>query len=462
MPDTLKKIWTQIQTDARAEAELVRELCVHPLTARLLVNRGLSDPAKADAFLRPELSQLHDPFGLPDMDKAAHRIAEALANEETIFIHGDYDVDGVTSTALYVRTLTALGGKIVYRVPHRKLDGYDLKSRAIDHAKEQGATLVITSDCGIQAREAVTYANSLGLTVIVTDHHEPGEVLPPAYAVVNPHRLARPVWPQRRGRGRRGVALGVAQILQRAADLTERVIHVTGAIVLTTEPPRISATSASAARRSSRSRSRASPRRSSSARSSRRVVVVRCSSRTRAARRASACTSRARSAASPAPRAPSSARSALTSAGSGSPVPPVRGVERGRTGAGIGAVGSAGRGCVTAATAQRPFDAQTVGLLRRWPRGHPHRIGELLLGECQCGLKRADPRLRAVELRTRAVVAQRVLGERMLKLTDAVTERRPGSLGSVGTLPGPFDLKARRPPLDVRHLGVRHLGVRHL
>ncbi|MCW3059398.1 MAG: single-stranded-DNA-specific exonuclease RecJ [Capsulimonas sp.] len=188
MPETLRKIWTQTDTDARAEAELVRELCVHPLTARLLVNRGLSDPAKADAFLRPDLSQLHDPFGLPDMDKAAHRIAEAIANEETIFIHGDYDVDGVTSTALYVRTLTALGGKIVYRVPHRKLDGYDLKNRAIDHAKEQGATLVITSDCGIQAREAVAYANSLGMTVIVTDHHEPGETLPPAYAVVNPHR----------------------------------------------------------------------------------------------------------------------------------------------------------------------------------------------------------------------------------------------------------------------------------
>ena len=181
-------LWTEPGRDLQAEQALVRELRLHPITARLLCNRGLCDPADADAFLRPDLSRLHDPFGLPDMDKAAHRIKDALASGETIFVYGDYDVDGVTSTAVYVRTLSALGAKLEYRVPHRKRDGYDLKTTAIDYAREKGATLVITSDCGIQAREAVTYANSLGMTVIVTDHHEPGEVLPPAYAVVNPHR----------------------------------------------------------------------------------------------------------------------------------------------------------------------------------------------------------------------------------------------------------------------------------
>ncbi len=187
MPET-KTRWTEPERDHKAEQALVRELRIHPLSARLLCNRGLCDPAAADAFLRPDLSQLHDPSGLPDMDKAAHRIKDALATGETIFIHGDYDVDGVTSTAVYVRTLLALGAKLEYRVPHRKRDGYDLKTGAIDYAHEKGATLVITSDCGIQAREAVAYANGLGMTVIVTDHHEPGEVLPPAYAVVNPHR----------------------------------------------------------------------------------------------------------------------------------------------------------------------------------------------------------------------------------------------------------------------------------
>lgn len=181
-------IWTEPERNIKAEETLVRELRVPALTARLLVNRGLTDPDEAFAFLNPDLRRLHDPFGLPDMDKAARRIADAVEKRETIFVHGDYDVDGVTSTALYVRTLTALGAAPLYRVPHRKKNGYDLKAEAVDWAHGQGATLVITSDCGIQAREAVDYANSLGMTVIVTDHHEPGETLPNAYAVVNPHR----------------------------------------------------------------------------------------------------------------------------------------------------------------------------------------------------------------------------------------------------------------------------------
>lgn len=181
-------VWTAPARDREAEDRLIRELGADRVAARMLVNRGLTDPETARRFLAPSLTELHDPFLLPDMDKAARRIAEAVHNSETIFVHGDYDVDGVTSTALYVRALTAIGAKLVYRVPHRKLDGYDLKIRAVEWARAQGAVLVITSDCGIQAREAVKHANALGMTVIVTDHHEPGEDLPPAYAVVNPHR----------------------------------------------------------------------------------------------------------------------------------------------------------------------------------------------------------------------------------------------------------------------------------
>lgn len=181
-------IWKETPRQEHAQAQLVRELGLHSLTARLLTNRGLVDPEEAEAFLRPSMAHLHDPFGLPDMDKAARRIADAVNAGETIFVHGDYDVDGVTSTALYVRSLTKLGGKVLHRVPHRHVDGYDLKARAIEWAHQQAATLIITTDCGIQAREAVNFANSLGLTVIVTDHHEPGDCLPDAYAVVNPHR----------------------------------------------------------------------------------------------------------------------------------------------------------------------------------------------------------------------------------------------------------------------------------
>ncbi len=181
-------IWKEATRRLEAENLLVRELGIKPLTARLLTNRAIVTPEDADAFLRPSLSKLHDPFLLPDMDKAARRIVEAVQNHEKIFVHGDYDVDGVTSTAVYVRTLNKLGANLIYRVPHRHIDGYDLKSKGIQWAHEQGATLVITTDCGIQAREAVTYANSLGMTVIITDHHEPGDTLPDAYAVVNPHR----------------------------------------------------------------------------------------------------------------------------------------------------------------------------------------------------------------------------------------------------------------------------------
>lgn len=180
--------WLAPEVDPQSISALQRALGLQPLTARLLVNRGLSDPAEAERFLSPGLHQLHDPFGLPDMDKAARRIADAITQSETIFVYGDYDVDGVTSTALYVRALTALGARLLYRVPHRKLDGYDLKPAVVEWAQEQGATLIVTSDCGVQAREAVAHANRLGLTVIVTDHHEPGETLPEAYAVVNPHR----------------------------------------------------------------------------------------------------------------------------------------------------------------------------------------------------------------------------------------------------------------------------------
>jgi single-stranded-DNA-specific exonuclease len=180
--------WIETPRQQHFEINLIRELGLHPITARLLTNRGIVLPDEAEKFLNPKLANLHDPFGLPDMDRAAHRIADAVTAGEQIFVHGDYDVDGVTSTAIYVRSLTKLGAKVIYRVPHRHVDGYDLKAAAIDWAHHQGAKLLITTDCGIQAREAVDYANSLGMTVIVTDHHEQGDCLPNAYAIVNPQR----------------------------------------------------------------------------------------------------------------------------------------------------------------------------------------------------------------------------------------------------------------------------------
>jgi single-stranded-DNA-specific exonuclease len=206
-------LWKEIEGRGDAETLLVNELQIAPLTARLLVNRKIDTPDLARRFLFPDLSQLHDPFLLPDMDKAARRIVEAIGNREKIIVHGDYDVDGVTSTAIYIRTLGKLGADVICRIPNRHVDGYDLKPKSIEWAKQQGASLIITTDCGTQAREAVTFANSLGMTVIITDHHEQGDILPDAYAVVNPHRRdSRYPWPNLAGVG---VALKTMQAVVR-------------------------------------------------------------------------------------------------------------------------------------------------------------------------------------------------------------------------------------------------------
>lgn len=166
---------------------LAAELHLPPLLARLLLQRGYCDPEEARLFLEPRLNGLHDPFALPDVDKAVDRLIRALENKEKIFVHGDYDVDGVSSTALYIRALTALGANVEGFVPRRS-SGYDLRRYGVDLAREKGANLILTSDCGSCALDAIEYARTLGLDVIVSDHHRPGPVLPPAVAIVNPYR----------------------------------------------------------------------------------------------------------------------------------------------------------------------------------------------------------------------------------------------------------------------------------
>ncbi len=166
---------------------IARGLGIDPVVAALLVNRGVTDTHDARKFLEPSWDGLHDPWLLPDVDKAVARLAQAIADGERIFVHGDYDADGVTSAALCQRALLALGADVVGHVPHRG-DGYDLQVAGVERALEEGASLIITSDCGVCAIEAVEHANDLGIDVIVTDHHRPGPTLPPAVAVVNPYR----------------------------------------------------------------------------------------------------------------------------------------------------------------------------------------------------------------------------------------------------------------------------------
>ena len=139
-------------------------------------------------FLHPSLDHLHDPFKLADMDRAVERLERALAQHERIAIHGDYDVDGITSTVILRRALELLGGDVVHFIPERLRDGYGLQPPAIDRLHAEGVTLIVSVDCGIRSTEAALRARELGVDLIVTDHHEPEGSLPPALAVINPKR----------------------------------------------------------------------------------------------------------------------------------------------------------------------------------------------------------------------------------------------------------------------------------
>lgn len=180
-------IWRIAQPDPGVVDTLVRALDLPPVIAQLLVNRGVAEPDAARRFLYPSLDDLRDPGCLPDVDRAVDRLAVALEKKERIFIHGDYDADGVTSAAVCLRALTALGADVIGHVPKRT-DGYDLQVAGVEKAKAAGASLILTADCGVCAIEAVAHARILGLDVVITDHHRPGTELPDAVAVVNPYR----------------------------------------------------------------------------------------------------------------------------------------------------------------------------------------------------------------------------------------------------------------------------------
>ena len=181
-------IWQSVACDEGLAGTLSRELGVSPVTARLLCIRGLGSLDEARRFLSPRLEDLHDPFRLADMPVAVDRILAAIAAKERIAIHGDYDVDGVTSTVILRRALELLGADVVHFIPERLRDGYGLQPATIDRLHHDGARLVISVDCGIRAAEAAARARELGMDLIITDHHEPDTQLPHALAVINPKR----------------------------------------------------------------------------------------------------------------------------------------------------------------------------------------------------------------------------------------------------------------------------------
>jgi single-stranded-DNA-specific exonuclease len=167
---------------------LIQELKIGPLLAKLLVARGFSSPESATQFLNPSLDDLRDPYLLPDMGKAVKALMAAKEANEKIFIHGDYDVDGVTSTALLHRFLRKCGWQVESHTPHRTKEGYGIHPSAVPRAKETGARVFLTCDCGIAALSQIDQVNQAGMIAVVTDHHQPKSLLPNAAANVNPHR----------------------------------------------------------------------------------------------------------------------------------------------------------------------------------------------------------------------------------------------------------------------------------
>jgi single-stranded-DNA-specific exonuclease len=184
----INRIWESVQCDDAHAEVLARELGVSPVTARLLCIRGMGAIEDARRFLAPRLEDLHDPFALADMATAVDRILTAIAAKERIAVHGDYDVDGVTSTVILRRALELLGADVVHFIPERFRDGYGLQPATIDRLHGDGIQLIISVDCGIRADEAATRARELGIDLIITDHHEPDASLPDALAVINPKR----------------------------------------------------------------------------------------------------------------------------------------------------------------------------------------------------------------------------------------------------------------------------------
>ena len=181
-------VWNHLPCNDEESRALGAALNLHPTVARLLCLRGLRDPEAAARFLTPTMDHLHDPFLLADMRQAVERIERAIANRERIAIHGDYDVDGITSTVILRRALELLGGEVVHFIPERLRDGYGLQPAAIERLHAEGVHLIVSVDCGIRATEATRRARELGVDLIITDHHEPEGTLPPALAVINPKR----------------------------------------------------------------------------------------------------------------------------------------------------------------------------------------------------------------------------------------------------------------------------------
>jgi single-stranded-DNA-specific exonuclease len=169
-------------------AHLIDCLGIDAVVAQLLAQRNITSFESAKTFFRPHIGQLHDPFLMQDMGKAVSRLQQAIDQKETVMVYGDYDVDGTTSVSLLTHFLRSQGLKVTPYIPDRYAEGYGLSKKGIDMAKAANITFMIALDCGVKAIDQVAYANTLGIDLIICDHHTPGDVLPNALAVLDPKR----------------------------------------------------------------------------------------------------------------------------------------------------------------------------------------------------------------------------------------------------------------------------------
>jgi single-stranded-DNA-specific exonuclease len=200
----------------RGALSLPVELCT------LLVQRGFTDVDGAKAFLRPRMEQLRDPYELRGMDAAVERLVAAIRSGDAILVHGDYDVDGMCSTALLTRALRHVGAIVIPFIPHRLTDGYDLSDAGVDAAISAGAKVVLTADCGTSALAAIARLRQAGIDVIVSDHHLPGGPLPDCTALLNPKQPECPSVDK--DAAAVGIAFKLAQAVLRALGANDNVV----------------------------------------------------------------------------------------------------------------------------------------------------------------------------------------------------------------------------------------------
>lgn len=186
----METIWKLKKTPLSEAQELAEKLVIPLPLANVMIHRGITTPLLANDFFDLSPEKLHDPWLLPDINKVVDRLQEAIKLQEYIYIHGDYDVDGVTSTAVITHSLRLFGANFEYHVPHRIQDGYDVRVATVDKAIAVKAKILMTVDCGIVAFEAASYAKQNGVDLIITDHHHPSDDhrIPDAIGVVNPNR----------------------------------------------------------------------------------------------------------------------------------------------------------------------------------------------------------------------------------------------------------------------------------